>query len=242
MSRQSLVSSSVDDVESMHGFYRDWIGRQEAVLHELQRSAANPNSDGGDEGAEARLGELVERVTEHYNEYYNAKSRVAYDNVFLVFSPTWLTPFERSFLWVAGFKPGLAFQIVDKFVTDLSEEQRGRIEEVREMTKEEEKALADELARIQETVAAPPVVELARRAATAVDGELINLEAALGSVRHAMETLVECADFVRFRTVMRILSVLKAAQSVRFFTALIQFQVQIRRWGTQRESSSAAAQ
>ncbi|CAM8966668.1 unnamed protein product [Rhodiola kirilowii] len=232
MSRRSLVSGTVDNDESMHQFFHDWMSRQEAILDELQRSVSNPNFDGDSS-------ELVERVTAHYNEYYHAKSRVAHDNVFLLFSPTWLTPLERSFLWIAGFKPGLAFQIVDKFVWhDLSAEQRVRIEEVKRLTKAEEKELADEQARIQETVAAPPVVELARRVVRSVDGELVDLEAVLGLMRSAMETLVECADFLRFRTVMRILGVLKSGQSVRFYAVLTQFQVQIRRWGTQREASA----
>ncbi|CAM8892190.1 unnamed protein product [Rhodiola kirilowii] len=236
--RQSLVSSSIDDLESMHRFFEDWMSRQEEVLDELQSSVTNPNSD---ENGEQRLSELIERVTSHYGEYYDAKSRVAHDNVFLVFSPTWLTPFERSFLWIAGFKPGLALQIVDKFVTNLSEEQRGRIEKLKELTRAEEKELADELAMIQENVAAPPVVELAKTAARAVDGELVDSEEALGSMRSAMEQLVEFADFLRFRTLMRILSVLKAPQSVRFYTALTQFQVQIRRWGTQREAEASSS-
>ncbi|KAL9664650.1 hypothetical protein QQ045_020055 [Rhodiola kirilowii] len=90
-------------------------------------------------------------------------------------------------------------------------------------------------------VAAPPVVELARRAARAVDGELVDLEAALGLMRSAMETLVECADFLRFRTVMRILGVLKSGQSVRFFAGLTLFQIQIRHWGTRREAAAGTA-
>uniref|UniRef100_A0A7N0SWE1 DOG1 domain-containing protein n=1 Tax=Kalanchoe fedtschenkoi TaxID=63787 RepID=A0A7N0SWE1_KALFE len=106
-----MVSSSVDDVGLMHGFYRDWMGRQEGIFDELQSSVASPNSDDDEGDADARLSELVERATAHYIEYYHAKSRVAQDNVFLVFSPTWLTPLERSFLWITGFKPGLVFQI-----------------------------------------------------------------------------------------------------------------------------------
>lgn len=112
MRNQSLVSSSVDDAESMHTFFREWMNRQEGVLTELQRSITSPNSDESESGHS----ELLGRVMSHYTEYYVAKSRVGQDNVFLLFSPTWLSPLERSFLWIGGFKPGLAFQIVDRFV------------------------------------------------------------------------------------------------------------------------------
>lgn len=121
----------------------------------------------------------------------------------------------------------------------LSDDQLGRIEELKEVTRVEEKELGDELEKIQETVAMQPVAEMAKMVARATDEELVDFESALESLRREMETLVECAEFLRFRTVMRVLSVLDIGQCVRFFMCLTRFQVQIRHWGMQQEAATS---
>lgn len=71
---------------------------------------------------EKDLKELISRILAHYQEYYEEKSRMGHRDIFLVFSPTWFTSFERPFIWIAGFKPGLAFRLVTNAVDDLSED------------------------------------------------------------------------------------------------------------------------
>nr|GEZ01458.1 protein DOG1-like 4 [Tanacetum cinerariifolium] len=93
--------------------------RQEEYLHEL-RSALQTREALADNDA---LRALVARVLAHYQQYYEQKSRIANFDVSLVFSPPWFSPFERSFFWIAGFKPGLAFRIVNNSVDDMDGDQ-----------------------------------------------------------------------------------------------------------------------
>ncbi|CAM8949334.1 unnamed protein product [Rhodiola kirilowii] len=229
---------------TFEAFFSEWLIRQETFLDELRNSMHqtinNPNGQAAaEEEEEEARSDLVARVFAHYLEYFNAKSRVAQaDNILLVFSPTWFTPFEKTFLWIAGFKPGLAFHLVKTFVLDLNDDQRLKIEQARKESRLEERDLMEELTRIQETIAAPPIYEMARRAATAVDG---GVESALDSLKIAMEELLECADFLRLKTLMSIMEILRSSQNVMFFAALARFQLQVRRWGLELQAAAAAS-
>lgn len=141
-------------IASFESFFQGWLRRQEHLLNEL--TTAQNTLD------ESLMRNLVLRVLAHYQEYFEEKSRMSNVNVFYMFSPAWFTPLEKSFLWIAGFKPGLAFALVVNSVDDLNENQVERMNRLRVETRIQEKNLMDKLAKIQETVAAPPLVGLAQ--------------------------------------------------------------------------------
>ena len=65
---------------------------------------------------QTRLDDL--RDLTHYQHYYEEKSRLAQYDIFVLFSPPWFSALERTFLWIAGFKPRLAFRVwVIRFTT-----------------------------------------------------------------------------------------------------------------------------
>lgn len=211
-------------------FLEGWLVRQEHYLDELlsaQRSS--------EESKENDLEELIARVLSHYQQYYEEKSKAAQRNVFLLFSPPWFSTLERVYLWVAGFKPGMAFRVVNSAVNDMSEEQIQNMNKLIEETKVEEQILADELARIQESLAAPPVMEQARRMGRLVDGE-IHDQRIMEPIRSAMETLVASADMLRIRTAAKVVETLTPIQSVKFLVAVTQLQLRVRNLGMQRDA------
>lgn len=158
-------------------------------------------------------------------------------NVFLVFSPTWFTPFERTFFWIAGFKPDLAFRIVRSTITDLTIDQLQRLETLLEETKAEEKELTNELARIQESVAAPPLMNFARRAGRVLtDGDVDEVDKAMETFRAEMEAVLLNADMLRTRTAERVVEILTPVQNVKFLAAATELQLKIRIWGLQKEA------
>nr|GEV95293.1 DOG1 domain-containing protein [Tanacetum cinerariifolium] len=59
----------------------------------------------------------------HYIDYYLAKAQISSQNVFLVLSPPWFSSYERTFLWVAGFKPGLAIYVAKSCGVQLNTDQ-----------------------------------------------------------------------------------------------------------------------
>lgn len=215
---------------SFENFFEGWLVRQEHYLDELVSAEQNC-----DESSEDDLRELVCRILAHYQQYYEEKSKIAKLNVFLVFSPTWFTSLERAFLWIAGFKPGLAFRIATDSIDDLTENQVRSLNRLVQETKSEERALNDELAKIQESVAAPPLLEVARhRGRRLVDGENAREDSAMESLKSALEAVLNAADSLRMTTALKVMEVLRPAQNVKFLVAAAQLQLRLRTLGFER--------
>lgn len=140
-----LESNSLSAHESFELFFEHWLIDQERYLQELVRMIECSN----DEENDIRCNGLIQEVLAHLNQYYVAKERVASQNVFLVFTPTWFSSFERIYLWIGGFKPGLFIGIVINNVLDLTDDQSQRINTLMTQVKEQEKELTEELARVQ---------------------------------------------------------------------------------------------
>ncbi|CAH1418718.1 unnamed protein product [Lactuca virosa] len=209
------------NVRAFEDFLQGWFVRQEHYLEELRSTLATSH-----ESKEEDLRDLITRVLVHYQEYFEEKSRIANYDVFLVFCPPWCSSLERSFFWIAGVKPRVAFRLVSKSVEDLSGDQVERMERLKAETMVEEKELGDELARIQESVAAPPILELARRMARGE--ECTQVESAMEALKMEMGVVVANADMLRTRTAVRVADILTPVQNLKFLTALTEFQMKVR--------------
>ncbi|GMN40356.1 hypothetical protein TIFTF001_009584 [Ficus carica] len=226
MSGGSSGATSGDNAGSFERFLEGWLVRQEHYLDELLSSPSDSSDDD--------LRDLVSRVLAHYQQYFEEKSKIAQRNIFLVLSPTWFTSLERAFLWIAGFKPGLAFQLIADSIDDLTDDQRRRVGRLVQETRSEERSLNDELAKIQESVAAPPLLLIARRAGRPVYGEIAEEDTAIESLKTALEVVVTSADSLRISTALKAMEVLRPVQNVKFLVAAAQLQLRLRTWGLER--------
>ncbi|XP_057476665.1 protein ZW2-like [Actinidia eriantha] len=224
----ATTSNHHNNAGSFEFFFEGWLVRQEHLLDELLCMQQRCHESHVDD-----VKDLISRVLSHYQEYYEEKSRAVKRDVFLVFSPTWFTPLERAFFWIAGFRPGLAFRIVVHSVDDMTEDQSRRMRQLMSETKAEERELGNRLASSQESVAERQVLEAARRKAVPREGEV---EDVVGALRSAMEAVLGGADSLRMRTAERVVEILSPAQNVRFLAAATQLQVKIRMWGLEREA------
>ncbi|PIA59470.1 hypothetical protein AQUCO_00400388v1 [Aquilegia coerulea] len=214
---------------SFENFFRDWLVRQEHYLDELLCAESH---------CEQELRELISKVLSHYQQYFEEKSMAIQNDVFLVFSPTWFNSFERSFLWIAGFKPALVFKLVVNSVTDLSEEQAQMVERLKGEVKGEEVELEKEMAMVQESVAAPPLLEMARRAGRLIDGERREVDNVIECLKNSMQVLVERADFLRANTTKKVIEILSPIQGVKLLAAAAQLQLRIRSFGSQQRQQN----
>ncbi|XP_022746188.1 protein DOG1-like 4 [Durio zibethinus] len=231
MNLGTSTNSINQNAGSIDTFFEGWLVRQEHYLDELlsvQKSCHEFREDD--------LKDLITRVLSHYQQYFEENSRLAQGNIFLRFSTTRLSSFERATLWIAGFKPRFALKLVCNSVQDLSPKQGVRIKKLMEETRCEERELNDELARVQESMAAPPLLAIARKRARLMNVEIAEEEAALVTLRKAMEEVVAGADMLRITTAMKVMEILNPAQNVRFLTAATQLLVKLRNWGLQRDS------
>ncbi|MED6130943.1 hypothetical protein PIB30_005599 [Stylosanthes scabra] len=218
-------------------FLEDWMLRQRTYLREL-RSAQQHREELGDSDNR----ELINRVLCHYDQYYQEKSRMAQRDIFLVFSPPWFSSLERTFLWIAGFKPAKAFHLVNQVVRDLSEEQRHMLSQLSMDTRMKEKDLNDELAKTHESLANSPLIETARshgracldrtrqrsRHTREIEIEREEEGRVARELEVAMESIVASADELRTNTALGVLQILRADQAVTFLADVAELQLKIR--------------
>lgn len=219
--------------EWFHAFYEDWLQRQQNLVDQLINISATPDSPNKLHHQKT----LIDTVLSHYQQYFEEKTKLANDDVFLLFSPTWLSSYERALLWIGDYKPSLILRLADGAVQDLTAEQREALERVRSETRRAERELSAAMAGVQESVASPRVVECARRVGRVLDGEIGELDAAMKGLRRALEGVSERGDELRAATVRKVLGVLRPPQTVRFLAAAMGFQLRVRRWGLERDGS-----
>ncbi|KAF7845342.1 protein DOG1-like 4 [Senna tora] len=222
---------------SFEAFLEGWMVRQKDYLDELVSAQQRRHEMHDDERRD-----LISRVLSHYEQYFAEKSKIAHRDILLVFSPPWFSSLERSFLWIAGFKPTMMIQLaIQALDDDLSEDQRQRLSEFSQETKMEERALNDELAKIHESVAAPPLVEAARsHGRLCLSESVIAEESGGGEVRRALkialENLVGNADTLRIDTALKVMKILKPYQAVNALIAVAELQIKIRTSGTENDA------
>ncbi|KAE9602756.1 hypothetical protein Lal_00049444 [Lupinus albus] len=163
------------DGETFHIFFECWLAEQNQLLKELL-DAEEPKTHLTDEELQA----LISKVVKHYEYYYKAKSKWAKQDVLAMLSPTWRSSLEEAFLWIGGWRPSMAFQLLyskcglqfeakmNELIQglrtcdlgDISATQLGQVDEMQRKTIREEREITDVMARHQETVADASMVEL----------------------------------------------------------------------------------
>ncbi|XVF64277.1 hypothetical protein PTKIN_Ptkin09bG0155500 [Pterospermum kingtungense] len=208
-------------------FFNGWLIRQQNFLEQLLTSQ---------DGVEIESqGSLIREVLSHYEEYLEEKSRAASEQVFLFYSPPWLTSFEKSLLWVGGFKPFLLFKLLANSVTDLTPEQQETIDRFKYETKKQERELTEAMATIQESVATPPLLNLVRRFGRLVDGEALDLQSAMQTLKVGLFRTLERADKLRASTAMKVIDILSPVQTLKLLAAAADFQLRVRKLGLQKD-------
>lgn len=231
-------------MENFEAFFEDWLAQQEAFLDQLllasesEDQSCPQNSPRRSDGEADRA--LIEQVLGHYRRIYEEKMKLAREDAFLFFSAPWLTSFERTFLWIGDFKPTLLFRFLGSSVDGLTAAQSEEIERIGAETRRRERDLTEAMARVQESVAAPPLLRLLRESAgqPTRNGEVCVLEEAMAGLRESMVAVLEDANELRAATARRVMELLRPAQTVKLLAAAAQFQVRIRRWGKQRAASA----
>ncbi|GKC88218.1 DOG1-like protein 4 [Tanacetum coccineum] len=111
----------------------------------------------------------------HYHDYFLAKAQISSQNVFLVLSPPWFCSYERTFLWLSGFKPGLAINVVKRCGVQLNTNQSDRMDRLMAEIKREEGKITERRAWLEQQMVAPPMLALARMGGREVNGMTDNM-------------------------------------------------------------------
>ncbi|XP_022899486.1 protein DOG1-like 4 [Olea europaea var. sylvestris] len=230
--------------EKFSSFFEKWMCLLEEFLQYYLRVSAE-NSQGVDYEV------LVGKLTAHHREYYTYKWAAAHDDVLAFFAPVWLSPVENANLWVTGWKPSMAFRLIESqrkiqspgtSLVTMTEEQVKKIEAFRVKIKMDEEKVEREFERQQVGIADRKMVELAaleRRVMKDDDSAVAQVnglvEVALKGLMGGLEKVMKMADCVRLETLKGVVETLTPMQCMDFLTAMSTVQIQMRKWGKKHD-------
>ncbi|KAJ1387791.1 hypothetical protein SESBI_39690 [Sesbania bispinosa] len=248
--------------ESFHKFFDCWISEQSQHLNDLLAAESNQVPS---ERAQA----LIEKVIDHYELYYKAKSRWAKHDVLAMLSPSWRSSLEEAFLWIGGWRPSMAFhllysksslqfearlnELIQGIRTcdlgDLSAAQLAEFDDMQRRTIKEEREITDMMAKHQETVADAPMVELSHVVTEMIraneGGESENkelqdrIESTLEPKVEGLEKILHKADDLRLRTLQGIVNILSPQQAIHFLIAAAELHLRLHEWGKKKDAKKA---
>ncbi|KAI5650025.1 hypothetical protein M9H77_36030 [Catharanthus roseus] len=220
--------------ETFTGFYENWHIKHQEILEKLIECVENEEEEDQDHQCQE---EIFNQVLSHYQEFFQEKSKAANEDVFLVISAPWFSSFERALIWVSAFRPSMLFSLIKNSIgEDLGHDQQVKIEAIKVETKREEKAIEEEFAKVQESVADSGIFPLLRRFERIIDGEISELDNAMEELKKGMIMVVEEADVLRGLTVKKLMEVLNPIQNLKFLIAAVQFVARARTWGLYKDS------
>lgn len=256
-------------------FFEQWLTEQNQHLETLV-SAYKENGEQLENGKNGRtvtqeeldekiLRPLIERVIQHYEQYYGAKSNWAKTDILSMFNPSWRSSLEDAFLWIGGWRPSMAFhllysksghQVEAKLMEliqglstgdlgDLSSDQLSKLDESQKGTVRAEKDLTEKLAKRQESVADSSMVELSHAATELIrageEEEDARVDAALDPKKEALVEILQKADDLRLKTLKQVLQILTPIQSVHFLVAAAELHLRFHEWGKKRDERNREA-
>lgn len=251
--------------EPFSGFFERWLGQQNRDLQDLI-SAGKGNSESTRSGGESTqsLAQLVDRVMQHYENYYRVKGESEKQNAIEMLTPSWRSTLEDAFLWIGGWRPSMAFHLLYSKsglqleaglsallsglstgdLGDLSASQLARIDELHQQTVREEKQLTEKMAAVQETVADSSMVQLSH-----IVTELLNsgaatqsmddrVDSAVISKENEMQEIIGKADDLRLRTLKNVVAILSPIQAVHFLIAAAELHLRVHEWGKKKDAQA----
>ncbi|CAN4092263.1 unnamed protein product [Withania somnifera] len=225
---------------TINSYYENWLIRLQDFLEKLNAISASYDGSEEEETINSNSSELVMQVLDHYQDYYVKIFKATNRDVFILASPPWYTSLEKTFIWMAGFKPSTLFQTSNYSIgSELTTEQRENLKRLKAETKREEKAIEKGMAEVQERVAEPPIFELMKKGEMLIDGEVSDLETIIDGMKQSMMSVIETADHLRGSTVRKFLDILRQNQAVKLLAAVAQFHLQARKLGLQMDIQSA---
>ncbi|CAH2038584.1 unnamed protein product [Thlaspi arvense] len=163
---------------------------------------------------------IVDGYIAHFDEIFRLKAVAAKADVFHLIIGTWMSPAERCFIWMAGFRPSDLIKILVTQMDLLTEQQLMGIYSLQHSSQQAEEALSQGLDQLQQslidTLAASPVIDGMQQMAVAL-GKISNLE---GFIRQA--------DNLRQQTVHQLRRILTVRQAARCFLVIGEYYGRLR--------------
>ncbi|XP_062149320.1 protein DOG1-like 3 [Alnus glutinosa] len=247
------IKNGNPELQSFSRFFEHWLVEQNKYLQNLISVSTKPEKH--------NLRPLLNGVIRHYEQYYEAKSRCAKQDVLGMLTPSWTSTLEDAFMWIGGWRPTMAFHLLYSKsglqleaqlanliaglstcdLADLSPSQLTQLDQLQRRTIREERGITEKMAKHQETVADHSMVELSHMVTECtggtVDGLDNRVELALASKEEVLEEILHKADDLRLRTLKAILDVFTPIQAVHFLIAAAELHLRVHDWGMNKDAT-----
>ncbi|XP_025881815.1 transcription factor TGAL3-like isoform X2 [Oryza sativa Japonica Group] len=192
--------------------YARWLDEHQRHINDLRVALNAQMSD--DE-----LCELVDAVMMHYDQVFRLKSFATKSDVFHVLSGMWMSPAERFFMWLGGFRSSELLKVLASHLEPLTDQQLMGICNLQQSSQQAEDALSQGMEALQQTLGDT----LVSAAATVVSGGggADNVTNYMGQMAIAMaklttlENFLRQADLLRHQTLQQMHRILTTRQAAR---------------------------
>ncbi|CAI8605140.1 unnamed protein product [Vicia faba] len=214
----SAVGSSNSGALAFDMDYARWVDEHQRLIDGI-RSAIN--SQMGD----SELHLLVDGVITHYDELYRLKRIGVKADVFHILSGLWITPAERCFMWLGGYRPSELLMIVRNHLDPLMDQQLMGIYNLQHSSQQAEDALSQGMEALQQS--------LSETLSSTTNGSG-NVAEYMGQMAIAMaklatlETFIHQADLLRQQTLQQLRRILTTHQAARALVVLNDYILRIR--------------
>ncbi|KAG6570485.1 Transcription factor TGA9, partial [Cucurbita argyrosperma subsp. sororia] len=176
-------------------------------------------------GLEARLPDVELRVKVdacicHYDQIFRLKGEAAKSDIFHLIAGIWMSPAERCFLWIGGFRPSDLIKILLSQLDPITELQVVEIYKLQHSSQQAEDALSQGLDQLHQsltdTVAGGPVI----------DG-INHMVLAMDKISH-LQGFLHQADILRQQTLHQLHRMLTVRQAARCFIVISEYYTRLR--------------
>ncbi|XP_028808664.1 bZIP transcription factor TGA10-like isoform X2 [Neltuma alba] len=210
-----MAMSSISSEAAMFDVeYARWLEEHHRIVCELRAAVQEHLPEN-----ELRL--FVDNCLAQYDQLTNLKSLLAKTDVFHIVSGMWITPAERCFMWIGGFRPSELIKIIVSQIEPLTEQQILGIYGLQQSTQEAEDALSQGLEALNQSLS-----DTITSDSLSCPPNMANFMGQMAMAINKLSTLegfVRQADNLRQQTIHRLHEILTTRQAARCMLAIAEY-------------------
>ncbi|KAJ1702518.1 hypothetical protein LUZ63_002297 [Rhynchospora breviuscula] len=179
---------------------------------------------------ENELQMFVTSCVAHYDEMTGIKSVAAKTDVLHLISGLWMTPAERCFMWLGGFRPSDLVKMLLPHMKPLAEQQVVGVCKLQQSTQETEEALSQGVEHLNRLLS-DTITSDALSCPSNMANYMGQMAIALSNLAN-LEGFVRQADHLRLETLHRLHQILTAHQMARCLLAIAEYFHRLRSLST----------
>ncbi|AQK83587.1 Transcription factor PERIANTHIA [Zea mays] len=187
--------------------YARWLDEHQHHMNDLRVALSAQIGDDD-------LGVLVDGAMLHYDQMFRLKGVATRTDVFHVLSGMWMSPAERFFMWLGGFRSSELLKVLARHVEPLTEQQLVGICGLQQSLQQAEDALSQGMEALQQALGDTLAAAATPCAADSVTNYMGQMAVAMSKLA-TVENFLRQADLLRQQTLKQVRRILTTRQAAR---------------------------